>query len=72
MTHCGRSLKSIGHHNIRAGNHGYVTDKNATRGKSALFGTFRPQAVIACGTDIAAIHYRPDAEPNRTASIQFI
>jgi hypothetical protein len=72
MTHRSRSLKLRSHHNIRAGNHGNVR-KRKDRTKITHYSAPSVTRIHRiCGTDIPAIHYRPDTTAISVYSIQFI
>jgi hypothetical protein len=61
MTHRGHSLNPVRHHNMRVGNHGNVKKRKARAEISRYSVPFTARLYRACGTDIPAIHYRPDA-----------
>jgi hypothetical protein len=61
MTYRGRSLKMRSHHIIRADNHGNVRKRKGVAKTSRYSAPSGTQTALTCGTDIPAIHYRPDA-----------
>jgi hypothetical protein len=70
MTYCGRSLKMRSHHNIPDGNHGNVRKRKGVAKTTRYSAPSVNQTASTCGTDIPAIHYRPDATPISAYSIQ--